>query len=300
MKTPTLLEETLNFAPVALSQRERYNAIAMQAPVQNAERGFATLYLWSEAYRQELAFTGDHALIRLGKDGNYRYVFPIGSSSPKPIIDALLQSEQPLRLISVTERELSWILREYPDTFEVRENRDFEDYLYSAEALDTLSGKKLHAKRNHINAFCAAHEWSVRALTPADFDDCRAILDAWSAEREKEQLWRERSAIERALNAFSELELCGALLIADGQSIAFTIGSMLTPDTMDVHFEKALPSVNGAYPTINREFVRMMRKRYPTLAWVNREDDMGLANLRAAKLSWRPLTLLKKFDVTIF
>ena len=298
MKSPTLLEETLNFTPVALSQRERYNAIAMQAPVQNAERGFATLYLWSEAYRQELAFTGDHALIRLGKDGNYRYVFPIGSSSPKPIIDALLQSEQPLRLISVTERELSWILREYPDTFEVRENRDFEDYLYSAEALDTLSGKKLHAKRNHINAFCAAHEWSVHELTPADFDTCRTILDAWSAEREDETLWRERSAIERAFNAFSELELCGALLIADGQSVAFTIGSMITADTMDVHFEKALPYVNGAYPTINREFVRMMRRRFPALAWVNREDDMGMENLRKAKLSYHPAALIKKYALT--
>ena len=298
MKSPTLSEETLHFCPISLSQRERYNAFAMQAPVQNAERGFATLYLWGEAYRQELAFTENHALIRLGKDGNYKYVFPIGAASPKPIIDTLLQGEQPLRLVSVTERELAWVLREYPDIFDVSENRDFEDYLYSAEALATLSGKKLHAKRNHINAFCAAHEWSMRALCPADFDDCRAILDAWSAEREDQALWRERSAIERAFNAFSDLELCGALLIADGQSVAFTIGSMITPDTMDVHFEKALPGVGGAYPTVNREFVRMMRTHFPTLAWVNREDDMGLENLRKAKLSYHPAALIKKYTLT--
>lgn len=298
MKTPTLLEETLNFAPVALSQRERYNALAMQNPVQNAERGFATLYLWSEAYCQELAFVGDHALIRLGKDGNYKYAFPIGAASPKRIIDALLQREQPLRLIGVSESELAFVLREYPDVFDVREVRDFEDYLYSAEALDTLSGKKLHAKRNHINAFCTAHEWSVRALTPTDFDDCRAILDAWSAERPSDSLWRERSAIDRAFDAFTELELYGALLIADGQCVAFTIGSMITPDTMDVHFEKALPGVSGAYPTINREFVRMMRGRFPSLTWVNREDDMGLENLRKAKLSYHPAAMVKKYTLT--
>ena len=138
----------------------------------------------------------------------------------------------------------------------------------------------------------------MRTLTPADFDTCRAILDAWSAEREDETLWRERSAIERAFNAFAELELSGALLIADGQSVAFTIGSMITPDTMDVHFEKAVPGVNGAYPTINREFVRMMRRRFPSLAWVNREDDMGLENLRRAKLSYHPAAMVKKYTLT--
>ena len=56
--------------------------------------------------------------------------------------------------------------------------------------------------------------------------------------------------------------------------------------------------MNGAYPTVNREFVRMMRKRFPALAWVNREDDMGLENLRRAKLSYHPATLIKKYALT--
>ena len=298
MKSSPPLTQSLCFEPVALSQRERYLAIAMQDPLQSAERGFATLYLWSAVYGQELAFTDDHAVIRFGKSGDHKYFFPVGAPSPRPIIDALLQTQTPLRLVSVNERELAWLLNAYPDTFDVREVRDYEDYLYSAESLDTLAGKKLHAKRNHINAFCAAHEWSVRALAPTDFDDCRAILDAWCAERPSNSVQHERRAIERALGAFTELDLHGALLIADGQSVAFTVGSMIAPDTMDVHFEKALPGVNGAYPTINREFVRMMRHRFPSLAWINREEDMGIENLRKAKLSYHPATLIRKFSLT--
>ena len=46
---------------------------------------------------------------------------------------------------------------------------------------------------------------------------------------------------------------------------------------------------------INREFVRMMREAHPLLTLVNREDDMGLPNLRAAKLSYRPTAFVKKF-----
>jgi hypothetical protein len=91
------------------------------------------------------------------------------------------------------------------------------------------------------------------------------------------------------------LELHGALLYANGAPVAFTLGSMLTPDTLCVHFEKALSTVQGAYPTVNREFVRLMRQKFPALLYVNREDDMGLESLRRAKLSYRPLTLIRKF-----
>ena len=297
MKSSSLLAVPLHFEAVDLTQQERYNAIARQAPLQSAERGFACLYIWSEAYRQQIAFTDDLAVIRLSKDKEHRYLFPVGAGDFRPVIDTLLQSQTPLRLIGVTEQELARLLAAYPDTFEVKEVRDFADYLYSAEALDTLTGKKLHAKRNHINAFCAANEWSVRALTPADFNCCRTILDAWCATREESSTRFERNAIERALDAFSQLSLYGALLIANGAPVAFTVGSMITPDTMDVHFEKALPDVNGAYPTINREFVRMMRKRFPTLAWINREDDMGIENLRKAKLSYHPAALIKKYTL---
>ena len=89
------------------------------------------------------------------------------------------------------------------------------------------------------------------------------------------------------------------MLIADGAPAAFTMGIRITPEVFDVHFEKALPDVEGAYPLINREFVCVLREKYPEIALVNREDDMGLENLRAAKLSYHPEQLLKKFDATV-
>ena len=55
----------------------------------------------------------------------------------------------------------------------------------------------------------------------------------------------------------------------------------------------------GAFPLINREFVRAVREKYPEITTINREEDMGLENLRAAKLSWRPMALLKKYAVAL-
>jgi hypothetical protein len=99
----------------------------------------------------------------------------------------------------------------------------------------------------------------------------------------------------RTLEAFGELALYGALLTVEGEPVAFTIGEMLGDDMLCVHFEKTLPAWRSAYPVINREFVRMMRETHPVLAFINREDDMGLESLRKCKLSYRPVCLIKKY-----
>ena len=63
----------------------------------------------------------------------------------------------------------------------------------------------------------------------------------------------------------------------------------------DVCFEKAYADVQGAYTMINREFSRMVAKKYPELKYLNREDDMGEPGLRKAKESYQPTLLLEKY-----
>ena len=74
-----------------------------------------------------------------------------------------------------------------------------------------------------------------------------------------------------------------------------TMGSALSEDVFDVHFEKAQLDIDGAYTAINCEFARYLRDRYPNLRYLNREDDMGMEGLRQAKLSYHPVMLLEKY-----
>ena len=55
----------------------------------------------------------------------------------------------------VSEENFAKLNEWYPDRFQIEYNRDVADYVYEAEKLATLAGKKLHAKRNHINKFIA-------------------------------------------------------------------------------------------------------------------------------------------------
>jgi len=61
-----------------------------------------------------------------------------------------------------------------------------------------------------------------------------------------------------------------------------------------VNFEKSFSDIQGAYPLVNREFARYIREKHPEILFLNREDDMGLENLRKAKESYHPI-LLEKF-----
>ena len=292
---------TLVWESVTLDACLRYRALPLLSP--SADYAAANLYMWDEKYRKQMTFFEGLATVRIRRhDGGYRYLFPTGKGDPAPFLQALWQEAksrgEPLRLFGVTEPELLYLVSRFGEDLPIAETRDFADYLYDAEKLSTLSGKKLHGKRNHINAFSAAHEWYTQPLTPAQFDSCREILSRW--QEGKEGTDAEARAIERGFEAWEALSLDGLLLFADGAPVAFAVGSRITNECFCVHFEKALPLFEGVYPVINREFVRAVREKYPELALINREDDMGLENLRAAKLSWRPLTLLKKFDVTIF
>ena len=100
--------------------------------------------------------------------------------------------------------------------------------------------------------------------------------------------------MRRAFRNFRELGLEGLVLTVEGKIVAMTMGSFLSEDTVDVHFEKADADFPGGYPVINRAFARYLREKYPNLKYLDREEDMGSPGLRKAKLSYQPHHLVEK------
>ena len=54
--------------------------------------------------------------------------------------------------------------------------------------------------------------------------------------------------------------------------------------------------IDGAYPIINRDFVKNELSRYK---WINREEDMGSEGLRKAKNSYYPDFMIKKYTAVL-
>ncbi len=292
----------LHWESATLAACVRYRELPLAAP--SADYAAANLYMWDERYKKDIAFCDGRALLRLHrKNGGFRYLFPVGEGDLAPVLHALEHEVtargEKLCFVCVSEAELAYLVAQWGEKLQIEEARDHEDYLYDAQKLATLSGKKLHGKRNHINAFCAAHEWFVEPLTPDRFQDCFTVLKKWQEGKEGHAVPAEQRAIERGFAAWEALCLEGIVLYADGVPAAFSVGSRVTPACFCVHFEKATPDFEGAFALINRELVRAMLAKHPEITQINREEDMGIPNLRAAKLSWRPTELLRKFTVSV-
>ena len=261
---------------------------------------FANLILWG---RQRGAIVNGNLALFSHFNGRSVYPFPAGDGDVKPLLDAIIADAHergiPCRISGLTAEEKEVLEFYYPKQFRFHCDRDSFDYVYDINDLADLKGRKYQQKRNHLHRFEDCYpNYYVRPLDASTLPACRNMTDNWyyrrSIENPQEDLQMEQAALQRAYRHFSDLGMVGLVLYAGGQIAAMTMASFLTEDTLDVHFEKAVSEIPGAYAAINREFARYIRGKYPQVKYLNREDDTGSAGLRKAKLSYHPHHMVEK------
>lgn len=289
----------IDFKPLTISQKEEYEKILEGCPERGCEYNFSNLIIWG---RQKIAFHEGNLAFFSQFNRKSVYPFPQGKDL-KPTLDAIIHDAKmrgiPCRLTSLNQDECALLEKLYPGMFRYHFDRDGFDYVYSIDDLATLAGRKYQRKRNHFNRFRQAHpDYRVEPITDENTPQVSALLDTWYAQRlaadPHADFHMERCALKKALQYRKELGMEGLVLIDGDKLLAMTLGSPLSKQTFDVQFEKALEEADGAYPAINCEFARYLKEKYPSLQWLNREEDMGLEGLRKAKLSYNPDHFVEK------
>lgn len=267
-----------------------------------SEKGFGTLYLWSDTYDTQISRYGNSLIIRYSDEETYAYDVPVGDGDLHDMIDATIadakQNGKKYRLWGITKEEKPLIEAAEPGKFFYYPERDHFDYVYRTEDLAELKGRKYHGKRNHLSRFRRAYPSYTFEMIDADnIEDCFSVAKQWCKENGcGEELRMEKCAIAKALQEFDVLDLEGGLIRIDEKPVAFTIGEALNPETIDLHFEKALEGYEGLYAAINQEFASRLLGKY---AYINREEDLGMEGLRKAKLSYYPAVLLEKYAAVL-
>lgn len=288
----------LDFRSFGLADKPAFDALtALQGRVENSELSFANLFMWRTSDHIRFCHTQDALFIRCTAQHLQPLLEP--QARARAAVDAALDDLaadglQP-RIVGVNEQ---FVLRLQQEDglrgLDVQEDRNMFEYVYDAQSLATLSGKRLHAKRNHANRFYAQFQYECVDLTSAMLAQCLAVHDAWSDGEPPESAASEREAVVQAVGNLEALSLVGLLIRVSGRPAAFTVAERLNPAMGLVHLEKAAPDVPGLFSVINQQCVQRF---FADAQYINREEDMGMPGLRQAKLSYNPVHMIKKYVI---
>lgn len=291
----------INFKQITLSDKKDIDDCFSGNTYRACDFCFTNLYTWNAKFKTVFAIAHRTIFLKFTEsDGYVYYMMPIGKMPLKDAFELIMQDAKdnkiPLRMKGITARMWDNIQKEMPDMFQYIPDRNNDEYIYLSEKLIKLSGKKLQSKRNHINRFKADNpDWEYFPLTEKkELTECIKMLDEWEESVESridKTLRYDYIATRLMLENFEYLRLRGGAVKVNGKIVAFTIGEPLTTDSFVVHVEKAFADMNGAYTIINQQFIEHEASEF---TYINREEDMGLENLRKAKMSYYPDILLEE------
>lgn len=304
----------MEFKEITLQDRDWMRQLLGYSDNQATEFNFTVLYIWRHIMRSRVCRVGDYLVVRFFPQGAPApmYFFPSGRGTMEQLKEVLescmkdaAENGHPFLMASVQNGQKEILENLYPDRFDFEPNRNYFDYIYSAEDLTFLRGKKFQSKRNFVSRFKKQEGWSYEPIGKHNLKECAVMSISWCAKYgcgKDPSMAGESCSVKNALQNFEELGLIGGLLRLNGEVVAFTVGEKTNSDTLLVHIEKAYGDIVGAYPTIANEFLRnniIVNEQTGELSvkYINREDDAGDLGLREAKMQYHPLFLLEKYSV---
>ncbi len=296
----------LDFKPISKEDIETISSYFNLRSNKTCDSVFLDVFLWKDFYNVKFAIWDNKALlITMVIDGEDYCALPMCKDEHiKDAFNVLIDYfnntlNKKLKVYLADEEGLN-ALNLDKALFDIIDVDDAKDYLYLAESLKTLSGKKLRKKKNHINAFLRENEGNFyyKTLCCQYRDTILDFLNRWREQKgddAEEHLDGELQGINDILENCDALKVTMAGIFVNDRLEAFTIGSYNTVEKMAIiHIEKANPDIRGLYPFINQQFII---NAFPDAYIVNREDDLGLEGLRKAKLSYEPIGYARKYRV---
>lgn len=267
----------------------------------NSEASFTNMFIWRKSIDAHIAIVSDMLVLKVNFGGKTRFLMPFGDDiNIKSCVHLLhnysIDNGFSTEIIGANENFVK-VIEQAGILFSCEEMRDARDYVYSAQNLASLSGKKLHSKKNHVNKFKKSYCYTINELK--NHNECILKTEEWMYRKYDGDTKKYSNELETVRNLFDNydmFDLIGLELYVDGNLVAYTVGEELTENTALIHIEKADIDYNGAFAVINNEFAKILSKKYK---YINREEDMGIEGIRKAKESYKPEFLTEKYRLII-
>ncbi len=293
-----------DFKPIQLEDKDFIQSIFTKYQPKCSEYTFTNLFIWRSHYGIQWSVYKDWLFI-IGSQNNAGFYAwqPIGPPPSLETTHSLLawlkeeKGEENPYISRAGERLVSEI--EGDSRLSCKPDKDNFDYVYRTEDLISLSGKRYHAKRNHINKFQRTNSFTYSSMNDGYVKRCLELADEWCLYRrcsEDLSLIAEWNAIKDVLVHYNDLDICGGVILVGNEVRAFALGELLNKETAVVHIEKASPNFPALYAIINQQFCENQWKGIP---FINREQDLGIEGMRKAKRSYHPNHQVEKFRIQL-
>lgn len=299
--------DNINFQKLTCKDKNVFDEFYGSRYCESAQYTFTNLYMWREMLNLHWAAEDGVLYVIAYWKGKIAAWQPIGAQDKmQDAITKMIKffSEQGQKVWFIgLEKSFADELEKYPHAkFNITSDRDNFDYVYLAQDLINLSGRKFHGKKNHLNAFRKEYpDAKYLPITEEIIPQCREELNIWYETHKRANpddpfIGYEQAAIHEIFDHFDGFKLKGGAILLNDKVMAFTFGERLNSDTAVIHVEKADPTVRGIYVAINQGFVE---HEWSDMIYINREEDMGIKGLRQAKESYRPIKMIEKFNARL-
>ena len=287
---------------IELSDKTIFDKYFQEYPPEISEYTFTNLFMWRDFYKFQWIEIENSILLVSYRDPLKLIVFPPIGINLNPMFKYIRQMAKDQNKSIQFERIPSSMISIFKETFsncEVREDRENWDYIYASENLRDLSGKELANERKKLNKFKNNNRWEYVDLTEKEIPECIKLQASWCGVRacdDNPVLHTEDLAIQEIFKEWKTLRFIGGLIRIDGIIQAYTVGEPLNLSTLVIHVEKANSEITGLYQTINQQFAERNANQFQ---FINREQDLGIPNLRYAKENYHPIKMGKKYCIII-
>lgn len=293
----------IDFHTPSIADKQWITAKIEENGCPSCEYTFGNIFAYSAKMDLKVAEFAGCLITRCIYADKLMYCYPMGNGDKKAAVEAIIRDSEAFDsdfvIFGMTKEFADELEDIFPDTFKIVFDRDGSDYIYNSEDLISLKGKRYQPKRNHISFFTKNYNWSYEKITADNIAECIAMNEKWieeSLNERKDELYEELEIIKLVFDNYDALSFVGGLIRIDGEVVAYTMGEKMNDETFCVHFEKAFAKYRGAYPMINREFCKNELSSYK---YIDREDDLGIDNLRKAKLSYYPAIIREEYEAML-
>jgi uncharacterized protein len=294
------------FKILDIEDKEEIEIINKKFPTYS-DYNFVSLYSWNTDENVEICTLNNNLVIKFNDYLTDDVFFSfLGTNKIRLTVVSLitysknLGNDPTLRLIpeSVTKEGMHW------QDLIIEEDRNNFDYILSVEELIKLPGERYRGKKNFLNRYNNSYAERTRVLNleldkVIHQEEIIELFNYWERRKESHpnQLNKELKAIKRLFKVYNLLNLTTIGLYVDNKLIGFSINEILGNNYGMIHFQKADISFTGAYTYLKQQSAIAFQRK--GCEYINYQQDMGIDNLRKAKLAYHPVSFLKKYTITI-